>query len=186
SKAQSTAMPNDLVREEDPLLGRNDFHQVLLNLGRIRVPGEFEAPGDSCDMRIDHHADTLLEPGAQNDVSGFACNARQCEKLVHLLGNLPAKVADNLLGGTHDRFRFVTEEAGRPDIRLQVFWSESSKILNRRIFLKNDRCYFVHVYVGGLSGEDGCNQQFPRVAVGQGASDVRISLIQYSQNRRDS
>ena len=59
---QAATVPDDLVREEDPLFARDDFHQVLLDLLRVVVRGEFEAAGDAVDMGVDDYAYCFVEP----------------------------------------------------------------------------------------------------------------------------
>ena len=51
--AEAASMPDDLVSEENPLFARDDAHQILLDLLRIVVGGEFEASRDAVYMGID-------------------------------------------------------------------------------------------------------------------------------------
>ena len=49
-------MQDDLVGEDDPLVVRNDLHQVLLDLLGVCVPGQLQASRDALHMGIDHDA----------------------------------------------------------------------------------------------------------------------------------
>src|SRR5215475_1390446 len=75
SNAQTPSMMNDLVRVQNPPVARDDLHQILFDLLRVVVLGEFPPPRNAVHVRIDHHADGLLEPRAEHDVCGLASNA---------------------------------------------------------------------------------------------------------------
>ena len=47
---------NDLVGEVDPLLARNDLHQVLFDLGWGLVRRKFQTAGDALHVRVDYDA----------------------------------------------------------------------------------------------------------------------------------
>src|SRR3974377_2247458 len=50
--ADGAAMMDDLVGEVDPLVARDDLHQVLLDLAGVGVLRKFEAAGDALDVRV--------------------------------------------------------------------------------------------------------------------------------------
>ena len=97
------------------------LHQVLFDLLRVVVAGEFEAAADAVDVRIHDHAFVFLEPCAQDDVGGLAGDSGQSEKLVHLIGDFASEITHDLFCRADHGFRFVPEESGRPDVRLELF-----------------------------------------------------------------
>ena len=49
-------MPDELVREEDPFIFRDNSQQVLLNLFRVGLAREVQARGQTLHVRIDDDA----------------------------------------------------------------------------------------------------------------------------------
>ena len=88
---------NDLVREVDPSVLRQNLHQLLLDLLRRVALGQLQAPRNAEDMRVDHHAFCLAEADAQDYVGRFACSTGQRDKLGQRLGNLALEIGDQLL-----------------------------------------------------------------------------------------
>src|SRR5580704_14670244 len=153
--AELASVPDDLVGKEDPLVARDNAHQILLNFLWVVIGCEFEAPRDAVYMSVDNHAFGLFKPCAEHDVGCFAGNAGKGEKVFHVVGHLASEIGDDLFCGPHDRFGFVAEEAGGTDIRLKLRGRECSKGLHGRILAEPLRGHAVDVGVGGLSGEDG-------------------------------
>jgi hypothetical protein len=54
--AHAAAMPDELVREQYPLVLGDDTHQILLDLDRFGMAGEIEPSGNAHYMGIDNHA----------------------------------------------------------------------------------------------------------------------------------
>src|SRR5579862_9390822 len=54
--AEFAAVPDDLVREQDPLLAWDNLHQVLLDLHGFVLRGQFKTARDAVNMSIDDHA----------------------------------------------------------------------------------------------------------------------------------
>ncbi len=68
-----------------------------------------------------------------------------------------------------DGFRFVAEEAGGLDLRLEFFGREGGEILRSGVAREKRGGDHVHARIGALGGEDGGDQQFPGAVVGEGA-----------------
>src|SRR2546425_8870021 len=111
-KTQSAPVPDDLMREENPLLSRNDLHQVLLDLLWIVVLRQFQSSRDAMDVGVHDQTFGLAEPGAQDDVGGFAGHSWQREQVIHVLGNLAAELADDFSRRANNRFRFIAKKTG--------------------------------------------------------------------------
>ena len=73
--AEGAAVMDDLVGVADPVVGRNDLDELLLNfLGRFRF-GESEAAADAQDVGVNDDAFSFVEADAEDDVGGFAGGA---------------------------------------------------------------------------------------------------------------
>src|SRR5215471_9563904 len=59
--ANAAAVPNELVREEDPLFSRNRLHQVLFDLLRVVVAGEVKALRETLHVRVHHDSGSDAE-----------------------------------------------------------------------------------------------------------------------------
>ena len=133
-------------------------------------------------MGVYHEPYAFLEPGSQYDVGGFPGDSRQREELVHVIGNLSAELADDLLRRTDHGPRFVAEKTGGADVRLELLGGKRGKVLGRRILPKQHRRDAIDIYVGGLRRKNGRDQQFPGIAMGQRAGDIGIKLVQTLQD----
>src|SRR5579863_8668926 len=100
--AQAAAVPDDLVREQDPFLPRDYLHQVLLDFLGIVLRGEFKATGDAVHMGVDDYAYGFVEPRAQHNVRRLAGDAGEGEEFLHVVGNLAAEVGEDFFRGTDD------------------------------------------------------------------------------------
>ena len=77
-----------------------------------------------------------LEPAAEEDVGGFACDSREGEEFVHFRWDFASEIDNDLLCSANDRFGFIAEESGRADVRLEFFRLKRGKVLNRGIFFE--------------------------------------------------
>src|ERR1700686_3067224 len=93
-RTQLASMPDDLVRERNPLFTRDDFHQILFNLYGIGVLRQLESARDASYVRVDHYAFGFAKPRAQHDVGCLARDARQGEKLSDVIRHLSSEFAD--------------------------------------------------------------------------------------------
>ena len=73
--AQLPAVPDDLMGKQNPLVLRNDLHQILLDLSSVGLFRKFEASRDAGDVGVDDDSYADIEPTAQNDISGLASYA---------------------------------------------------------------------------------------------------------------
>src|ERR1700735_1503603 len=70
--ANLAAVVDHLVRESDPVVLGNDFHQILFDWNRLGFFRKLETPGEPEYMRIHHHADGFAEGHAQYYVCRLA------------------------------------------------------------------------------------------------------------------
>src|SRR5690349_3642327 len=62
--AQLAAMPDDLVRNENPLLTRDHIHQIFFDFLRVIILGQFQPPRDAMNMRVHDYTVGYFEPAA--------------------------------------------------------------------------------------------------------------------------
>lgn len=180
--AEGASVQDDLVREDNPLVPRDDAHKVLLDVLGIVVGGQLQPARDAVDVSVHDDAFGLVEPGAENDIRRLAGDAGQREELIHVVGNLAAEIVDYRLCCSDDGLRLVPEEAGGLDVGLKLFGSEGGEILNSRIFLEQAGGDHVHAGVGALRREDGSHEEFPCTAVVESAGRCRISCVEALQD----
>ena len=82
-------MVDDLVREENPAVAGNDFHQVLLDFTGSVCSGEIEAARYALDMGIDDDSGGNVVGGAEDHVGGFARGAGYGISSSSVCGTLP-------------------------------------------------------------------------------------------------
>ena len=108
------------MREVDPLLLRQLFHQVALDLHRVGLCRQAQPLGEPRHVRIDHHAGGDAEGRAQHDVGRLAAHARQVHEFLQRRGHLAAVLVDQLLAAGLDALGLVAKEAGALDGLFQL------------------------------------------------------------------
>ena len=76
-------MKNQQVRYESPIVPRNQIHQNLLDLNRIRLVGETEADAQAANVSIHDHTFIQVKCVAEDDVGGFSADTGKPGELVH-------------------------------------------------------------------------------------------------------
>ena len=184
--ADLASVPDQLVREKDPAILRDDAHEVLLDFLGIGVAGEVEAGGEALDVGVHDHAGSDAERRAQHDVGGLARHAGQREQFLHRARDFLAEIVDQLLAGALDGLGLVAEETGRADFGFEFARIGVGEIFRRLVFLKERASHFVDADIGALRGEDCRDQQLEGVAMIQRAGDAGIGLVQFRQDGADA
>ena len=87
-------MVDDLVGEADPVVGREDSGEFLLDfLGSFRF-GEGESTADAQDVGVNDYAFSFVEADAEDDVGGFAGGAGDGDEFGECLRDLGVEVCD--------------------------------------------------------------------------------------------
>ena len=77
-------------------LGRNELYKVFFDLCRLFVFRKTESSGDTYAVGIGYHC-RLSEDITKHEVCGLSADARQCEKLLHSIGDFAAEIVYELI-----------------------------------------------------------------------------------------
>ena len=122
---------NQQVSQLDPLVPREQLHQILFDLVRTLFFRKIEPACEPQHVSVDDHAFCLSECNTQHNVCGFPGDARQLEQLFHCCGNLASVFFRNNPGGGFDALRFVSEEAAGMNHRFQFRGIDCGEIPRR-------------------------------------------------------
>src|ERR1700675_4515371 len=134
--ANSAAVPDELVREQNPPALWNDLHQVLLDFLRVIVSCEIEPPRKPLHVRIDDNPRGNSERRAQNDVPGLSRHTRQRVDFLHRFRHLALKLFDDFLARRHDGFRLVAKKSRGANVLLELPGIRICECLRIRILRK--------------------------------------------------
>lgn len=90
------------VGELDPVVARDDLHQLLLDFLGFVGFCEAEAFGEAKYVRVDDDAFGEAVCNSKDDVAGFARDSGESEQLSHGLWDPAAEVSNELLGSAGD------------------------------------------------------------------------------------
>ena len=164
-KADAAAVPDQLVREDDPFVLRDHEGQVLFDFLWVFVAGEVQAIRKALDVGVNDDATGDAVGGSEDDIGGFARNAGELQDFFHRTRDFIAVDLNDCFAGAHDGFGFVAEEAGGANFLFQFGGIGGGEVLRRFVFFEQFLGDFVHANVSALRGEDRGNQQLKRVAV---------------------
>ena len=163
--ADLPAVVDQLMREGDPTVLRNELHQVMLDLLRLVVDRKLKPAREAQDMRVDDHADGDLIPAPAHDVGRLAGDAGKLEQLFHGLRDLVAEALDDGFGGALDGLGLIAEEAGGADQRFELGQGSGGHVLRAGIGAEERGCDQIDAGVGALRGEDGGDRELPGAGV---------------------
>ena len=106
SKARTSAMLNQSVAYNDPVVSRDFSHQVPFSPNRIFCFCKPEATGNSANMRIYDNPLCQSKDTTKDDVCCFSANPRQGGQLFDRLGNNPIKLINEFAAATLKVFCF--------------------------------------------------------------------------------
>jgi len=129
-------MVDQLQWKLNPLFLGDNLHKILLDLDRIGMFGKVEPPRDTLDVCIHYNPGRDSIVTAQNNIGRFASGSRNRDQLLHGLGDLPAKISENLAGGSDQGFGLVPEETGGPDVIANFFQICIGEVADGWIFLE--------------------------------------------------
>ena len=109
--ADAATMIDQEVRQESPLVLRNNFHQIALDLVRVLLRSQAQELREARHVRVDDDA-WNAKSVPEDDVGGLAANARQLHQAFQIGRHLAAMAHDERLRTADDVARLVVEEAG--------------------------------------------------------------------------
>jgi hypothetical protein len=183
--ATAPAVPDQPVTEQGPEVAREDGHELALNLFRLTLAGELQALGKAGDMGIDDDAVIELKGVAEHDIGRLAADAVELDESLHGLGDLAMVQVEEGLATPLNVAGFGAEESDAADILFERCERSLGVISGGPIFLEESGGDEVDLFVGGLGGEDGGDEQFegrvePEFAMGIGIGGLEAldNLIQ--------
>jgi hypothetical protein len=177
---------NQLMRERNPSILRNDLHQVLLHLLRSCLLGQLQPPRQPHNMRIDHDPRGNPVPRPQHYIPGLPRHPRQRKNLLHRLRNLPLKLLRNHPRRTLNRLCLVPKKSCSPNQFLELGKGSRGHCLRCRKRLEQLRCYQIHANIRTLRRQNRRNRQLPRILMIQRANHIRIRFPQRIENRSNA
>lgn len=93
--ADAAAMNNQAMRKTGPFVGRQKPAKILLDLRRILVSGEAQAPGKSFTVSVDNDSG-CIEGMAQNHIGGFSPYTWKAGQFLQGSGHRAAEFLDQV------------------------------------------------------------------------------------------
>jgi len=163
------------VRERCPRFGRQETVQLALNLRRVFIPAESEAPRYTAAVRIDHNRWSVKRI-TQDNIRGFAADSRKPCQLGHGSRHAAAEFFDQLTRATLQRLRFGAKQSQRADQRFDVTDVRPSKLRRCGIVAKQPRGDFIDRFIAALRRENHRDQKLEDTFVIERHFDLRIGF----------
>lgn len=103
---------NHAVRKRDPLLARQDRHQIRFDLDGILLGCKSQSATEPSDVRIYDNSRGNPKRGTENDVGRLSTNARQLCQLLQRLRHLAAILTGERTATGLNVARLVAKESG--------------------------------------------------------------------------
>lgn len=177
---------NDLMREANPAVLRQDGHEVAFDLLWRRLFRQVEPLSDARNVRVDDDTGGDAKRRAQNDVRRLARRARYGEQLADVARYLAAEIGEQLACRADNRLRLVVKEAGRVNVLGEFSVTDVRKVRHRRILSEQPRRDLIHALVGALRRKNCRYQKLPGVRMMERASDVREHLVENGEDAKQT
>ena len=184
--ADASAVPDELVGEDDPFVLWDHGHQVMLDFFGVLVSRQIQALRKPHDMRVNHDAAGDSEGGAEDDVAGFARNAGEGKDFVHGARDFAAEFLQDAFAGANDRFCFIAEESRGTNFIFQFGGAGVGEIFWRFVFFVKFLGHLIHAHVGALRRENRGNEQLESVFVFQLAGGGGIGFVKLGEDCGDA
>jgi hypothetical protein len=173
--ADPAAVPDQPVREQGPLLAREQLPDFLLDLDRVFLLRPAEPAGEPAEVRV-HRDARDAERVPQHHVGRLAADAGQGDQVLLPAGHLPAVPVAERLAEPDQAVGLGPEEPGRLDDLFQLRPVGRGVVRGGPVAAEQDRRHLIHQLVGGLRGQDGGDQEFQRGGEVELGADVRVEL----------
>ncbi len=181
-KTARTAMMDDEMRIERPILLGHYPHQIEFHLHGIRVTRQPQQTIDADHMRI-HRDPRDAKSVPQNDIGRFPTNSRNLDKIFHMVRNFSTESFENRFRSTQNIFCLISIKARTTNHSLHLPRTRGCQGTHTWIFFKKSWRNLVHKLVCTLGGKDRRDQKLPWRFEMEGATGIRISLSQAPKDR---
>ena len=143
-------MPDQQVREINPVLLRHDFHKRTFDLLRRADARETHASGKSRDVGVHNYTIGNTEGRAENDIGGLAPDAFELQEFGHRARHLPAMSFGDRPATIANRAGFVAKKTCGMNERLKFTGRAGRKVGGGPIAGENGRSDLINAYVCAL------------------------------------
>jgi len=172
--ADRAAVLDDEMAQGYPVLLWEYCYQIVLDLHRIDVPSELQSAGNPSHMGVDHHANSLPKPAAENDVGRFATDARQRNEILHAAWHLSAVLRSQFLAAAANVFSLRAEESCAVDNGFDLGLRCGCHGIGSGPAVKEVGRHRVDAFVGALSRENCGDEELERIFKIEGATGVGV------------
>lgn len=181
-EAAAPAVEDEQMAEKGPVVLRDEFHEVGLDLYRVVLTAEVESEGEAGNVSIDDDADVFAEGIAEDDVGGFASHAAEGGEFFHGIGNAAAVPFDDRLATGFDAFGFVPKKAGGLDGFLEFGRGGAGVVCGGGVFGEERRGDLIDAFVGALGGKNGGDEELERIGMVQFTMGVRVGCAEFADD----
>jgi ferredoxin len=176
------SVPDQQVREINPIFARHDPHESALNLLGRRFPGQSHASREPRDVRVHDQALSFAVGDAQHYVCRLASNAIKLNEFVKSVRNFAVVFLSDCFAAVANRAGLVPEKPGTANQGFQLRRVGIGKIRSGAILLKQSRCHQIDPGISALGAENGRDEELQRIFVVQSAPGIGIASAQATQN----
>ena len=179
-------MPDQQVREIDPIFSRHNFHKRALDRLRRGGARETHAAGKPRDVSINNNTFSNAEGRAENDIGGLAPNAIELKQFSHCTRDAPAVFLSDRSTTIADGARLVPKKTGGADHLLEFAGCTGRKIGRGTVAGEQGRSNLVDPFVGALGAEDCSYQKLKRVVMMQRTAEIGIRSAETSKDNANT
>ena len=180
------AVEDHAVAEVVGLLRGEYGPQLLFHLGGVLgTVGKAQQAGDADTVGVGHHHAGGVVHVPQNQVGGLPPHAGELQQVLHGVGDPPAIIPNQHLGGQNDVLGLGPEKAGGVDVLLHLGDLGVCQRLQGGEPGIQRRGHLVHPLVGTLGGQPDGKQELIVLFIVQGADAVRVEHLQLLYNGAD-
>src|SRR4051812_38050561 len=183
--AHAAAVPDQEVREDAPVLARDEPLDVAFDLHRVVLLRQAEPLRKAADVRVHDDSLRIAELG-RDDVRGLARDSGQLDELLEPPRHPAVVHLEQALHRPADRLRLLAEEPGRIDVALELLDRDGEVILGPPVLLEQRRGDAIDVHVGRLRGEHHGDEQLQLRPEGERDPRVRVRGDQALDDRADT
>ena len=157
--APASAMPDQPMAEDCPLVPRQDTDQVGLDFLGVFLTGQPETQGEALDVGVDDNPGFDAKRVSEHDIGGFSADTCQSSEGLHGAGHFAAVFGDQVGATGTDVFSFGPEKTGGLDNTFQVVLGNVGVILGGSAALEEGFGDEIDPFVGALRRENGGNEE---------------------------